>query len=362
MEILQIILFSAALLLVLYNLIVFLGLNRTRNTDSSQSGEINFSIIIAAKNEEKNIPQLISALKQIEYKTDNFEVIIIDDNSTDNTFAVCSELIASMNNYHSYRVSNKMFPGKKGVLNFGITKAKYSFILITDADCRPSPGWLKDFSGMFNKGYDFIFGKAPFEAEENIVNKISCFENLRSSILTFSFANIGFPYSATARNFGFKKSSFEKIEGYQNTTETLSGDDDLLLREAIRNKMKIGTLNESNSFVFSTTKKSLSAYLKQRSRHTKTSLYYLPSRQFNIGIWHLINMFCLFSPLFSAVKILFIIPFFIKILLDIITGLVYQKRFGYQFNLVEIFYLQILYEALIIINFAGAIFRKDSWN
>ncbi len=362
MEILQIILFSAALLLVIYNLIVFLGLNRTRNTDSSQSGEINFSIIIAAKNEEKNIPQLISALKQIEYKTDNFEVIIIDDNSTDNTFAVCSELIAGMNNYHSYRVSNKMFPGKKGVLNFGITKAKYSFILITDADCRPSPGWLKDFSGMFNKGYDFIFGKAPFEAEENIVNKISCFENLRSSILTFSFANIGFPYSATARNFGFRKSSFEKIEGYQNTTETLSGDDDLLLREAIRNKMKIGTLNGSNSFVFSTTKKSLSAYLKQRSRHTKTSLYYLPSRQFNIGIWHLINMFCLFSPLFSAVNILLIIPFFIKIFLDIITGLVYQKKFGYKFSFVEIFYLQIVYEVFLIINFAGAIFRKDSWN
>ncbi|MHB8580654.1 MAG: glycosyltransferase [Ignavibacteriaceae bacterium] len=362
MEILQIIIFSAALLLVLYNLIIFIGLKRISKTNGSKFVEINFSIIIAAKNEERNIAQLITALKLLEYPSEKFEVIIIDDNSTDNTFAVSSELTRGLNNFHTYIVSNKMFPGKKGALNFGVSKANNPFILITDADCRPAPGWLKDFSGMFNKGYDFIFGRAPFDAEENIINKISCFENLRSSILTFSFANIGFPYSATARNFGFKKSSFEKIEGYQNTTETLSGDDDLLLREAVRNKMKIGTLNGNDSFVYSSTKKDINTYLKQRSRHTKTSLYYLPSRQIIIGIWHLINMFCLFSPFFLAVNVLLIIPFFIKILLDIITGLVYQKRFGYQFNLVEIFYLQILYEALIIINFAGAIFRKDSWN
>ena len=50
------------------------------------------------------------------------------------------------------------------------------------------------------------------------------------------------PYCASARSFGFKKSSFEKIKGYSNTVETLSGDDDLLLREAVKNNLKVGAI------------------------------------------------------------------------------------------------------------------------
>ncbi|MHB1688333.1 MAG: glycosyltransferase [Ignavibacteriaceae bacterium] len=361
MEIIQFILFLSLALLVALNFFIFLGLHKSKKAADDSSREISFSIIVAAKDEEKNIPALINALKQIDYSHEKFEVIIIDDNSSDNTFSATSKLITGLKNFQIYQVSKKMFPGKKGALNFGIAKATNAFILITDADCKPSQDWLKNFSVKFNEGYDFIFGPAPFENDSNLINKISCYENLRSSVLTFSAANIGFTFSATARNFGFKKSSFEKIYGYQNTTQTLSGDDDLLIREAIKNKMKIGILTEKNSFVYSSAKKTFSDYFKQRTRHTKTSLYYLPSRQIGLGIWHLINLICLFSPLFICVDKIFIIPFFAKILFDSTAALVYQKRFGYNFGVIEIFYLQIIYEFFIIINFFGAIFRRDSW-
>ena len=362
MQLLQIILFSAAILLTLYNLIIYIGLNRKITIAPGENGISKFSIIIAAKNEEKNVPQLITSLKALEYQPEYFEVIIIDDNSIDNTFKVCSELTLGLTNYHTFQASDKMYPGKKGALNFGISIAKYPFILITDADCKPMPGWLQAFSAMFNKGYDFIFGVAPFDEGPNIVNKISRFENLRSSLLTFSYANLGFPYSAAARNFGFKKTSFEKIKGYRNTIETLSGDDDLLLREAIKNRMKIGTLAESNSFVYSSTMNNFKSYIKQRSRHTKTSLYYLPSRQIIISFWHILNIACTLSFFLFMLNPFLIIPFLVKILLDIVTVMIYQNKFGYKFKLIEILYLQFLYEAFLIINFTGAIFRNDAWN
>ena len=90
-----------------------------------------------------------------------------------------------------------------------------------------------------------LFGIAPFYQKKNLVNKISCFENLRSSVLSFSMASIGLPYTAAARNFGFSKNAFESLGGYSKTKDTKSGDDDLLLREAVKNKLKIGVVTRT---------------------------------------------------------------------------------------------------------------------
>ena len=99
--------------------------------------------------------------------------------------------------------------GKREALSFGISKSKYPFILITDADCQPEKNWLKSYSNKFGQGYEMLFGIAPFYQHKNLVNKVSCFENLRSSILSFSMASVGLPYTAAARNFGFSKNAFE---------------------------------------------------------------------------------------------------------------------------------------------------------
>ena len=227
------------------------------------------------------------------YNKDNYEVIIVDDSSTDNTFNLVNELTSSNKNFTIIKAETKNLSGKKGALQKGIEKVKYNFILITDADCIPQPEWIKISSAKFSEGYDFIFGVAPFYTENSFINNLSCFENIRSSILTFTAAIIGFPYSAAARNFGFKKSSFEKIKGYSNTTETLSGDDDLLLREAVKNKMKIGFITRKESFVYSRTKSTLREYLNQKARHTQTSLHYLTQHKLFLGFWHLLNLFFL---------------------------------------------------------------------
>jgi cellulose synthase/poly-beta-1,6-N-acetylglucosamine synthase-like glycosyltransferase len=259
------------------------------------------------------------------------------------------------------KAEEKEFQAKKGALSFGIKEANNPFILITDADCNPEENWLKYFSCKFQDDYDFIFGHAPFYQDNYIVNKISCFENLRSSFLVFFSSKTGFPHSASARNFGFRKSSFERIKGYSNTSETLSGDDDLLLREAVRNRLKIGSILNNGAFVFSSTKTNLNDYLNQRARHTKTSFYYLPGRQLFLSFWHLLNLFFLFSPALIFVNKFFILLFLLKLLVDSIAVKSLQKKFGYRFNMLEILYLQVIYELFLIIHFINALFKKDKW-
>ena len=307
------------------------------------------------------IEELISSLCKIDYTRNNFEVILVDDHSSDNTFQIIKNAINGIDNFKFYQNENDKSLAKKGALSFGISKARFPFIMITDADCKPETEWVKSFSEKFSDGFDFVFGIAPFYPTKSFVNRLAVFENLKSSILTFALANLGFPYSAAARSFGFSKNAFEKVKGYENTYETLSGDDDLLLREAVINKMKIGLVTDEKAFVFSSTKETFKDYFSQKVRHTKTSMHYLLTQKLILGFWHLLNLIMLVSPILIFVNILFIIPFLIKILSDEIIILLYQKKFGYKFKSSQIFAMQIIYEIMIVINFISALFRKDKW-
>ncbi len=151
------------------------------------------------------------------------------------------------------------------------------------------------------------------------------------------------------------------MDGYSNTIETLSGDDDLLLREAVKNNLKIGTIISSEAFVYSNPRDNIKDYIQQKSRHISTSFHYLFKHKLILGFWHIINLILLFSPLLMFLSQSFFLLFVMKIIIDEILISIFKKRFGYNFNLFEIIYLQVIYEVFIIINFFAAKFTKIEW-
>lgn len=350
--------FSIALLDIVL-LIVFSNFTKSISGNFTR---LSVSIIIAFRNEEKNLDNLFSALEKLNYPIDKYEVILIDDNSSDNSYQKAAEFSSTKSNYRVLKAENKKYPGKKGALDVGISNANYSYVLITDADCMPGKNWLIGCSEKFREEYDLIFGLAPFIQTNEIINKISCYENLRNHLLTLSLAELKLPYSAAARNFGFTISAYKKMGGFANTLETPSGDDDLLMREAVKNKLKIGVVDSVESYVLSNTKKTISEYLGQRARHTKTSFYYLPLHKFLIGFWHSSNIFVLFSFLLLPLNIVFVLPFFIKLLFDFIAVLNSQKKLCYNFKIYEIPFLQIAYEFFLIVNFFLAFRKNITWH
>ncbi|HZW40640.1 MAG TPA: glycosyltransferase [Ignavibacteriaceae bacterium] len=323
---------------------------------------IKISIIIALRNEAENVDKLFTSLRTINFSNSQYEIIFIDDSSSDDTYNKLKENINEGDNYFVFKAESKKYSGKKGALTLGVEKANFDYIMMTDADCIVSSEWLKKYSEKFDKGFDFIFAPSPFIAENNLVNKISCFENLRSSILTFSFFKMGFPYNAFGRNLGFSKKLFEKTKGYENTLETLSGDDDLLLREAVKRKLKIGIIEESDAFVYSYTKGKFKEYLKQKSRHLKTSHHYTVTIKNLLGIWHLINLIMLFSLFLVPIIPRIIVLPSMKILFDILIVKSFQKKYSYNFKIQQIFCLQIIYECFLILNFINSFIKKDRWN
>jgi cellulose synthase/poly-beta-1,6-N-acetylglucosamine synthase-like glycosyltransferase len=325
-----------------------------KNLNSKENGKFksnNISIIVPAKNEERNIDNLIAALKNLDYPEANYEVIIVDDNSNDDTFNIAKNLTNKLENFTVVSVPDKKYERKRGALDYGILLAKHPNIALTDADCVLEKNWLMCLSQKFSPSCDFVFGVAPFYQTNKLVNKVSCYENFRNSLLAISAANYGFAYTASARNFGFKKDAFEKIGGYKNTIETISGDDDLLLREAVKKGLKVCTLTAPGSYVYSETKKTFKEYFSQRARHTQTSFHYPFKQKLFLTLWHLINLAFVFSPAFMFINKIFILLFLIKIIFDTATAFAYQRKFSYRFLIIEVIYLQLIYEIFLIVHF-----------
>jgi glycosyltransferase involved in cell wall biosynthesis len=355
------ILFGIAFLLLIFQLSIYSALNRLFRFKKIVQSELKISIVIAAKNEANNIPNLIKSLLNQNYSKDKFEVIIVDDNSIDDTFEVAKKLIINLNNFSVVKAVNKIFQAKKGTLDIGIKLTNNPYILITDADCEPGKEWINSFAMGFENKHDFLFGIAPYRATSSFSNLIARFENLRANIIVFAFAKLGLPYSASARSFGFSREAFNKTSGYKNTTETLSGDDDLLLREAIKHNLKIGMITDPDAFVLSNTKESLSDYINQKSRHTSTSVHYSTGRKFLLGSWHLLNIVSIFSILALPISNVFIFPFFIKLVIDIFILNNFQNNFGYKLNPIWFLLLQINYELSLVYFFFNGLKFTNRW-
>jgi len=334
--------------------------NNAVNSVSPKS-DIEISILIPVKNEENNLVRLFESLQNIDYPPDQFELIFIDDNSDDKSSDLIKKFTEGKYNFKLINARSKTIKGKKGVLDIGIKDSRFDFILQTDADCIVPPDWLKIYAKYFDAGYDLIFGLAPVIQSSGLLNNFICFENCRTQLLVNSFAKIGLPYSGAARNMGYKKQTLLKLGGFAKTAETLSGDDDLLIREAIKNKVSIKFITEKKAMVKTVSAETISQFLNQKARHVSTSHKYLIIHKMMLSKWHILNLILLFSIFLSPINSLFIIPFLIKILFDTLLVKSYEKILDYKFNVIVVPFYQILYECLLIITFFRSFRFKNRW-
>ncbi|MBX2976664.1 MAG: glycosyltransferase [Ignavibacteriaceae bacterium] len=348
------------ILLAISYLIQFIALKLTfRDNDFAyEKNRVGISVIIAAKNEENNLNTLAKYLNNQNYLKDFFEVIIVDDNSNDSTFSIANNLADKIDNLKVIKNYNAILPGKRGALQCGIENSKYDFILITDADCEPDINWITAYSNKFNFGYEFLIGISPFRRIKGKANLLASFENYKNMILSFSLIKLGLPYTAAARNIGFTKELFHRINGYYNTIDTLSGDDDLLLREAVKNKAKIGAVTDTESSVYSDAKKTLSEYMEQRS--TLGGRIHVFAKNCP-HIWHILNLVSDYSIVLTLIDPLFGFLFLTKIFFTFLIKINFENRFGYKFTLWEFLYGEIVYSELIVVHFINSLIKQPKW-
>lgn len=351
----------ACLIILLFNFLLYLSLNRSEEDTITNDSLLEISVIVAAKNEENNVAALINSLQALDYPSNKYEVIFVDDNSDDDTYEVVRKLITGIQNYKLTRAENKILPAKKGALQVGLLSARYNFIVTTDADCIVQPQWLKYISNKFMSGFDIVFGISTYIKDNNFTNLAARYFNFRSHILIFGFANLGMPYSAFGANFGYNKSSFSDKTLYVNNQDTLSGDDDLLLKEAVRSKKSIGFTTNLDAAVYTKSKSLFPDFIKQKSRHTSTSLHYLLRHKIILSLWHVPNVLAILLLPLGFYESYFLLPFLMKIILDLLLHNRFQEKFGYRFGLPEVLISLIIYEFILVIAFFNSFSFKKRW-
>lgn len=249
---------------------------------------IPVSVIICAKNEAKNLQQFLPSF--INQKYSNYELVLINDASTDDTL----EVMESFQKEHPTKIKivaivpNEQFWGnKKYALSLGIKSATHEHLLFSDADCKPvSQHWITEMASHFSEKKSIVLGYGAYKKiKKSWLNKLIRFETLFTAIQYFSYAKIGLPYMGVGRNLAYKKSLFFSSNGFANHIHIKSGDDDLFVNKNATNQ-NVNLSYFTNSFTVSEPKKTFKEWIFQKRRHVSTASYYKPIHKFILGLFY----------------------------------------------------------------------------
>ena len=265
---------SVSVLLTIYYLLVFgrLWVHALKMPSVPRFNQ-PVSIIICAYNEASNLSRNLPLILEQDYAAD-FEVVVVDDHSTDGT----AELLGSLKlKYPKLKVLHFTAPkrsyGKKEALALGLETAAYDHVLLTDADCYPAgKEWLSRMTGPLVQK-EVVLGYGGYSKEAHFTNKLLRWETLQTVLHYMSLALLGKPYMGVGRNLAYKLDLFRSGTGFTNHEHLASGDDDLFVAEvAIASNVDIVT--DSRAFTWSHGPENLKTWWRQKRRHLPTGSFY----------------------------------------------------------------------------------------
>ncbi len=309
----------------------------------TKGANLPVSVIIAAKNEAENLRKFLPSILEQNY--DNYEVIVVNDASSDDTEIILAELKQKYKHLYFTNIpENQQFKhGKKLALSIGIKAAKNEFLIFTDADCKPlSKNWIKSIVANFDEQTIFVIGYGGYFAQKGLLNKLIRSDTVQIAITYFSFANAGIPYMGVGRNMAYRKSFFNKVQGFKDHWNLLSGSDDLFINKYANAKnLKIEISPES--LVKSIPKNKFKNFVNQKIRHFSTAPYYKFKHKLLLGI-ELLMRIIFFTTVITSffipkITLWAIILFIIRFILLIWVYTAANKRFQEKNILImEIFY------------------------
>lgn len=240
------------------------------------------SIIICARNEDHNIVEFLPLIFEQDYP--EFEVVVVNDCSWDNTSDILKEFAKKHSNLKvvTIKEDDTYSHGKKVALMMGIKGATYEHLLLTDADCMPnSKDWLKNMMRHFVSETEIVLGYGGYEKQKSFINKMIRFDTFMIALQFLSFSLAKRTYMGTGRNLAYKKSLFFKMKGFASHYFIESGDDDLFVNEAAtkqNSKIEVSI----GSHTVSRVKKTFWEWFRQKRRHITTFSFYNATTKFRL--------------------------------------------------------------------------------
>ncbi len=292
---LLVILFLAYILLILF---YHQGFERTPIIDNSGAGHTSISIVIPVRNEAANILNLLQDISEQAYAKELFEIIVVDDHSTDQTLSLLyqfqeahPELAMQILELRNAKVEQAF---KKAAIEMALANAKGTLILTTDGDCRVPSHWLRSFANYYEKEHcKLMTGPVKFEyTPGRLVEEFQALDFVCMMGITAGAIQTGLHHMGNGANLCYERAAFDEVGGYKDNSAYASGDDLFLMHKiAARYPGQVRFVKNLQAQVVTKPQETWSAFLQQRLRwSSKSTAYQEKQMTLILGLVYLVNL------------------------------------------------------------------------
>ncbi len=366
----QILNFITVILLICYSgiLLFFIkGWWALKNGQPLQSQfKTTVSVLVPVRNEEQHIANLIQDLIAQNYPITLFNIIIIDDHSTDQTATIVRSFSNSNLRLLQLAIEKPINSYKKRAIATAIATCDSELILTTDGDCRMGPDWIASIVSMFEQEHcQLISSPVAYHQEKSLAEKIQTVEFELLIAAGAACIQNKFPNTCNGANLAYTRAAYHAVGGFKGIDDLASGDDELLLHK-MHKQFPDGLrfLKEPSAIVYTEAKGTLRSFYQQRKRWASKSVKYADKRMvLLVSIIYFFNLLIFIQAgllFFTTANLaMFVILIGVKMGLDAI--LIFQslsffkkRRLLFLLPLVEIFYVIYILIIGIIANIGGA--------
>ena len=253
-----------------------MGLRNLKPTQPNQNPKELVSIIIPFRNESENIISNFKSIIGQNFPKEKYEVIYVDDSSTDNSFKILNEF-PKPKNIKVLSLPKDYSPNahKKRAIRYGIENSAGEIIITTDADCVYAENWLSSMLSNIDDETGFISGPVEFLDDDGMFSKLQKLEFAGLVIVGAGLIGIGKPTICNAANIVYRKKTYEEVNGFYDQMDLSSGDDELLMQKIAKDtKYKVKFSLLTDSIVKTSANKNINEFYHQRKRWASKGLFY----------------------------------------------------------------------------------------
>jgi len=320
-----------SVIIYLTSLFIFrLGLNFP--TQKKRTDLPSVSIIVAVKNEAPNLPHLVEQLTGQNYPDEKLEIILVDNDSTDETPAILQQVAAKYLNLRVFTTNVEKTPyrHKKAALSVGIREARGEIILTTDADCTMGKDWARTMAGYFTEEVGIVVGFSAIRHLNDWFTRVQALDYLQLMAAAQGSINLGFAWACSGQNWAFRKILFEKAGGYMLIRDRVGGDDSLFM-QVMQRRTRTNVVFAAGEAAWVETQAvaSIPVFLRQRVRWASEANYMHNLNRLFFGVivaTFLANLMPIVYLLLGAAGVVSSAPFFWIVLLKLFgEGVVFSK-------------------------------------
>ncbi len=233
----EVVLYLIAAIYVVFIAQLIYGFNKVKTFERTEvNPKTTFSIIVPFRNEAKNLPKLLKSISKLNYPKELFEIILVDDFSTDTSERICIQWRMANGLIESTLLENLRLSNspKKDAISRAVPILKHEWMVTTDADCIVSKNWLLILDNFIQQNNpEMVVGAVVYKTKNNWFHHFQQLDLMSLQGTTIGSFGIGKPFMCNGANFAYTKKFFQELGGFGGINSTASGDDVMLLQKAV---------------------------------------------------------------------------------------------------------------------------------